>query len=192
MKCTVETMGPCRKKLNIEIPATEADQEYQEALAAYVKGARLPGFRPGRAPAAMVQRRYAKELQAEVQERLVARGYRAAIQENKLDVLEILDVTDARYLAGQPLAFSVTLDVPPDFTLPEYKGMPLSQQKFEVAETEVEQTLRGMLERQARFEDVAGRPAQKGDLVQVDYEGVCGEQPVDQLAPKAAGKVLLA
>ncbi|MCX6996656.1 MAG: trigger factor [Kiritimatiellaeota bacterium] len=187
MKCTVETIGPCRKKLNIEIPAAEADQEYQSALAVYVKAARLPGFRPGRAPQAMVQRRYAKELQAEVQERLVARGYREAIQESKQDVVEVLDVTEAKYLAGQPLMFSVTLDVPPEFTLPNYQGIPLTQPKVEVAEDEVAQTLRGLLERQARFEDVAGRPVQKGDLVQVDYAGVCAGQPVDQLAPKAAG-----
>ena len=187
MKCTIEELGPCRKKLNIEFTAEEVGAELAEALKAFMKGARLPGFRPGRAPAAMVQRHYSKEIAEEIRDRLVGRGYQTAITENKLEVVELLDVTEAKYVAGQPLPYSVTVDVPPTFELPDYKGIALEGTKVAVRDDEVEGTLKGMLERQAKFEDVTGRAVQKGDLVQVDYVGTSEGKPVAEIAAGAAG-----
>ncbi|MCX7010581.1 MAG: trigger factor, partial [Kiritimatiellaeota bacterium] len=94
---------------------------------------------------------------------------------------------EAQYVAGQPLTYCVTVDVPPQFELPTYKGIALSGRKVEVKDDEVEGTLKGMLERQAKFEDVTGRAVQKGDLVQVDYVGTSADKPVAEIAPGAAG-----
>ncbi|TAN37821.1 MAG: trigger factor [Verrucomicrobia bacterium] len=187
MKCIVEELGPCRKKLNIEFTAEEAGADYGDALKGFTKAARIPGFRPGKAPAAMVQRHYGKEIAEEIRDRLVARGYHGAVEQHKLDVVEVLDLTEAKYVAGQPLTFSVTVDVPPQFEVPSYKGIALTGRKVEVKDDEVEGTLKGMLERQAKFEDVTGRAVQKGDLVQVDYVGTSDGKPVTELAPEAAG-----
>jgi trigger factor len=187
MKCTIEEVGPCRKKLNIEFTAEEVGAELSEAIQAFSKGAKIPGFRPGRAPAAMVQRHYSKEIAEEIRDRLVARGYHDAVKENKLAVAELLDVTEAQYVAGQPLAYSVTVDVPPQIELPDYKGIALTGTKVAVRDDEVEGTLKGMLERQAKFEDVTGRAVLKGDLVQVDYVGTSEGRPVAEVAPGAAG-----
>ncbi len=187
MKCTIEELGSCRKKLNIEFSAEETSSEFNTTLKSFTKAARIPGFRPGRAPAAMVQRHYGKEIAEEIRDRLVARGYHDAIAEHKLDVVELLDVTDAHFVLNQPLAFSVTLDVPPQFDLPAYKGIALTGTKVIVRDDEVEGTLKGMLERQAKFEDVTGRAVQKGDLVQVDYVGMSDGKPVAEIAPEAAG-----
>ena len=71
MKCTIEEVGPCRKKLNIEFTAEEVGAELAAAIKAFIKGAKIPGFRPGRAPAAMVQRHYTKEIAEEIRDRLV-------------------------------------------------------------------------------------------------------------------------
>jgi trigger factor len=187
MKCTIEELGQCRKKLNIEFSADETGAEFNATLKGFAKAARIPGFRPGRAPAAMVQRHYGKEIAEEIRDRLVARGYHDAIAEHKLDVVELLDVTEAQFVAGQPLAFSVTLDVPPQFELPSYKGIALTGTKTVVRDDEIEGTLKGMLERQAKFEDVIGRAVQKGDLVQVDYVGTSDGKPVAEIAAEAAG-----
>jgi trigger factor len=187
MKCIVEELGPCRKKLNIEFTAEEVGAAYGEALKGFTKAARIPGFRPGKAPANMVQRHYGKEIAEDIRDRLVARGYHGAIAEHKLDVVEVLELTEANYVAGQPLTFSVTVDVPPQFEMPSYKGIALTGRKVEIKDDEVASTLKGMLERQAKFEDVTGRAVQKGDLVQVDYVGTSAGQPVAALAPEAAG-----
>jgi trigger factor len=187
MKCTIEELGPCRKKLKVEFSPEETDAEFNATLKGFTKAARIPGFRPGRAPAAMVRRHYGKEIAEELRDRLVARGYHDAIGESKLDVVELLDVTEAQFVAGQPLTFSVTLDTPPQFDLPSYKGIALSGTKIAVRDDEVEGTLKGMLERQAKFEDVTGRAVQKGDLVQVDYVGTSEGKSVAELASEAAG-----
>ena len=187
MKCTMEELGPCRKKLNIEFTAEEAGVEFKGALAGFSKAARIPGFRPGKAPAALVQRHYGKEIAEEIRDRLVARGYQGAVEEHKLDVVEVLDLSEAKFVADQPLTFSVTVDVPPHFEVPNYKGIALTGRTVAIKDDEVESTLKGMLERQAKFEDVTGRPVQKGDLVQVDYAGTSEGKPVAELAPEAAG-----
>ena len=187
MKCVIEELGPCRKKLNIEFTAEEGSTDLADVLKGFTKAARIPGFRPGKAPATLVQRHYNKEIAEEIRDRLVARGYHSAVEQHKLDVVEVLDLPEVKYVAGQPLAFSVTVDIPPQFEMPAYKGVALTGRKVEVKDSEVESTLKGMLERQAKFEDVTGRAVQKGDLVQVDYAGTCEGKPVVELAPEAAG-----
>ena len=121
----------------------------------------------------MVQRHYSKEIAEEIRDRLVARGYHSAVEQHKLDVVEVLDLPEVKYVAGQPLTFSVTVDIPPQFEMSAYKGVALTGRKVEVKDSEVESTLKGMLVRQGKFEDVTGRAVQKGDLVQVDYAGIC-------------------
>ena len=187
MKVNVEKTGPCRRTLRIEIPAEVVSKEYDGVLEAFANSARLDGFRKGKAPRAMVARRYQKEITEEVRDQLIPRGYHEAIQQEKLDPIAIVDVQDVVFQLGSAMTFSVTLDVPPDFDLPKYKGMKLDGKKVEVADKDVEDAIQRMLEQGARWEEATGRPVQKGDLVQVDYEGTCEEKPIEELAPKAAG-----
>ena len=72
MKVKVEKTGPCRKILHVDVPADTVAAEYKTVIAAFVKMARVPGFRPGRAPQALVERRYAKEIDEGVRDALVA------------------------------------------------------------------------------------------------------------------------
>lgn len=187
MNVKVENAGPCRKTLRIEVAADQVTAEYEKVLALYAQSARIPGFRPGKAPRDLVKRRYAKEIEEEIKERLIPDGYHAALQQEKLDPVAILGVHDVVFNLGQPMTFSVTLDIPPDFTLPAYKGMAVEGKKVEVADKDVDEALNSVVEQNARWQDVAGRAVQRGDLVQIDYEGFCDNKPVEGLAPKAAG-----
>jgi trigger factor len=99
----------------------------------------------------------------------------------------VLDVSEATLAVGQPMTFNVSLDVPPDFKLPEYLGIPVQRKKVEVRDEQVADTIKHILDERAKWDDVAGRPVQKGDLVQIDYEGICENKMVEELAPKAAG-----
>ena len=187
MNVKVDDAGPCRKVLRIEIPAEKVSQEMQEVVAAYARGARIPGFRQGKAPRNLVQRHYAKEIDEELKERLVGQGYHAALEEKKISPVAVLGVHDVSLLEGAPMSFSVTLDVPPEFTLPDYRKIPLQGRKIEVSDKDVDDTIARILEQNAKWNEVSGRSVQKGDLVQIDYEGICDGKPVEELAPKAAG-----
>lgn len=187
MNVKVENAGPCRKTLRIEMPSERVTAEYEQVLGAFAQTARIPGFRPGKAPRDLVKRRYAKDIEEEVKERLIPDGYHGALEQEKLSPVAVLGVHDVVFNLGQPMTFGVTLDIPPEFTLPVYKGLPLEGKKTEVTDQDVEEALNSVVEQNARWEEVSDRPAQRGDLVQIDYEGFCDNKPVEELAPKAAG-----
>lgn len=187
MNIRVESAGPCRRELHIEMPAERVRAAFDEVLGAYAKMARIPGFRPGRAPRDLVRRRFQKEITGEVKERLIPEGYQEAIQREKLETIAVLDVREQAMEEGQPFAFTVTLDVAPAFELAPYKGLKLTRLEAPLTDEDVEAVIRNIREQNGRYEDVSGRAVQQGDLVQIDYEGVCEGTPLETLAPQAKG-----
>jgi trigger factor len=182
----IEALGPCRKDLHISVPAADVTGAFHDVLSAYAKAARVPGFRPGRAPADVVRRKFAKEIVQDVKERLLPRGYQEAIRQEKVDAVSVLQVNEGNLQDGQPFDFTVTVDVAPDFNLPVYKGIQLQGQAIVVEPPDIDGVVQNMRENQARYEEVSGRPAQEGDLLQVDFEGVVEGHPILEIAPKAA------
>ena len=187
MNVSVEDVGPCRKRLRIELPAERVQKEYAGRLDRYTALAELPGFRKGRAPRAVVERRFSRNLADETREQLIREGYREAVEQTKLDVVALVDVESVAFDVGHPLSFGALVDVPPVFELPTYKGIPLTGQPTVVSDTQVEEAIAQIRERSASFEVMTGRPVQKGDLVQVDFDAVCDGRPLADIAPKAAG-----
>lgn len=186
MKVTVEQVNPCRKLLKIEVAAEVVAAEYQKVVNDYAKHARIPGFRPGKAPAATAERRFAKEILDETRERLVPRSYHEALEQEKLKPVAVIDVSDISLEKQLPLTFRVTVDVEPDFTLPEYRGIALKAQPVKVGSEEVEQLINNLRERQGKFDDNPEHTAARGDIVVIDYKGVCDGKPVGELAPERA------
>lgn len=186
MKVKTEKAGPCRKLLNVEIPAEAVAAEFTKVVDDWAGLARIPGFRKGKAPRALVEGHFAKEIREEVKERLVGSSYREALKQEKLDPIAILDL-DVKLEPGKPLTYKVTLDVPPEFKLPKYKGLALKSNPTEVNDEQVQQRLDQLLDQMAKYEPVEGRPVQKGDLAQIDYEGSCDGRPVGGLDKQAAG-----
>ncbi len=178
MNIRVEDAGVCRKSVRIEVPAEEVSKEFDDVLTAYLRVARVPGFRPGKAPRDLIKRRYSKEIIQEVKERLIPRGYQQAIKQEKLDTVAVLDVKDQPVESGQAFSFTVMLDVAPDFQMPNYKGIAIEGKKVDVGEADIKETIQRLQDNAGRYEDIAGRPVQKGDLVQIDYDGVIDGFPL--------------
>ncbi|MFH1476373.1 MAG: trigger factor [Verrucomicrobiota bacterium] len=186
MKVKVENAGPCRKILHVEVTADTVAAEYKTVMAVFVKAARVPGFRPGRAPQALVERRFAKEIEEDVRDALVGRTYPEALKQAALDPLAVLDL-NVTLKRNEPVTYKVTLDVAPEFKLPKYKGISLKENPVEVSEDAVQQALDAWLERLSQFEAVVGRAVRKGDLVQVDYEGRLDGKPLSALGKQVTG-----
>ncbi len=184
----IETAGPCRKTLAIVVPASEVDSQYKKLVELYSKRARIPGFRPGKAPAQLVERHYGKDIREEVKDYLLSFGYRRALEQTKLNPVAAVDVADeSPVLSGSPFSFKVTVDLPPAFDMPAYTGIPIEAQKTEVTEGQMDEAVIQFRDRMARFNEVKDRPVKAGDIVKIDYHGVCGEKAVEELAPGAAG-----
>lgn len=183
MKVTVEQVGPCRKALRIEVPAEQVTTEYQKVIKEISANARIPGFRQGKAPAAVIEKQFSKDALQETRERLVPLAYHTALTQEKIKAVSVVDVTDVQITKQLPLSFKVTVDVMPEFTLPSYKGIAITSKKVEVKDEDVEQVITNMRDRSAHFEPVTNRAARKEDVVEIDYNGTCEGKPMSEIAP---------
>ena len=182
MNIQVNDLSETRKSLVVTLDKGEVDTEHQAVVGEYTKLARLPGFRPGKAPSAMVVKRFGKEIADEFKQKVVAKAYRGAIEEKKLDVLNIVNVEEGSIESGLSAAVTITIDVRPEFKLPEYVGLPTQVETTDVADAEVDSVIEGLRAERADFK-VAARPAQKGDYVKLGYEGLVEGKPIADLAP---------
>jgi trigger factor len=178
----LSSVSATRKSLVVTLDATEVDAEHQAVVAGFIEQARLPGFRPGKAPAAMVAKRFGKDIAEEFKQKVVARAYRSGLEKEKLDVVNVIEVKEGEIAAGQPATITLTLDVNPEVTLPEYTGLPTELESTEVTPAEVANVIEGLRAERADFKAVT-RAAQKGDYVRLAYEGTVEGKPISELAP---------
>src|SRR5580698_8217464 len=107
----------CKRSLEITVPALEVEQETERVVAEIQKKVRLPGFRPGKAPAAMVKSKFAGDIRQDVLEKLVPRFFRAAAAKDHLNVVGTPDISEVHFHAGEPLKFKAAFEVAPEFEL---------------------------------------------------------------------------
>ena len=186
MKVRVDPAGVCRKILHIEVPKDQVDTERAKVVKAYARAARIPGFRPGHAPAHIVEQRYAKDIAQETRDALVPQCYRDALKQESITPVSIINVSDSALVKGQDFVFDVIVDVVPEFELPAYKGVVLQGKRPEVTDQAVEETIERIRDGMARFEDIAGRAVQAGDFIRIDYAGTCEGRPFSEVAPDSA------
>jgi trigger factor len=170
-----------RKNLVVTLDKDEVDTEHKAVLGEYVRQARLPGFRPGKAPAALVIKRFSKEIAEELKQKVVTKAYRGALEKEKLDVLNVVSVDEGKIEQGGPAAITVTVDVRPEFTLPDYVGIPTTIAPVEPTEAEIDGIIQALRSERADFK-AAERPAAKGDYVKLSYEGTVDGGPISAIA----------
>jgi trigger factor len=179
----LNNVSPTRKSLVVTLDKAEVDAEHQATVGEVSKYARLPGFRPGKAPAAMVAKKFGKEIADEFKQKVVARAYREGLEKEKLDVLNIVNVEEGKIEPGVPAAVTITLDIRPEFELPKYDDLKTEITSTEATDAEIENVIQGLRSERADFK-AADRPAQKGDYVKLGYEGKVDGQAITELAPE--------
>ncbi len=188
MNVQLEELSPCRRKLNIEVPVEDITSEFDDAVSAYAQSVAIPGFRPGKAPKQMVKARFKKEILGRLRDHLLPKSYHEAIQENNLNVINIIEMDEEiEVVEGQPLSYSVTLDVRPEISLPTYKGLKLSKEREDVKDEEVDERIESLREQRADFEDVTDRPVARGDMAQIDFTSTLDGKPLEEVEPEAKG-----
>jgi len=178
----LKDLSETRKSLVVTLDQSEVDTEHKAVVREIAKFARLPGFRPGHAPADLVVKRFAKEVRDELKSKVVGKAYRGGIDQTKLEVVNVVQVEEGTIEPGLSSAITFTIDVQPQFELPEYLGLPVQVPPVEPAEAEIDAAIEGLRQERADFK-VAERPAQKGDYVKLAYEGTVDGKPVAELAP---------
>jgi trigger factor len=168
MKVAVETMDGCKRRLAVEAPSDVVQQEWEKAYGRVQKQARLPGFRKGHVPRSLVKVHFADEVRREVAEHLIPDVYRQALTEAQIQPVDEPDLQNVTLEEGAPLSFVAVVEVRPEITLGDYKGVDVVHATPPVGDEQVSEALEQMREQQAQYRAV-DRAAAAGDLVIVDY-----------------------
>lgn len=155
----------------MEVPIAEVKAEYDKAYDAYARHAKVPGFRPGRVPRGVVKQRFSKEVKDEVIGQLLPHALGHAIEEQQLRVIGEPRLQDVSVSENEPLKFTVSLEVLPEFELKEYKNIKATKRVARVTDENVDAVLQRWREGAAEFVPVENRPAQDGDFVSVNLVG---------------------
>jgi trigger factor len=161
----------CRRELDLEIPAEEVTKATEKVAKDFAKIARVPGFRPGKAPISLIKRRFADDIKGEVVQKLVPEHVEKAVAEQKLTPVSQPQVDKLEFAEGQPLKFRASFEVLPEFPLGNYKNLEIEMPEMTITDESVANTLTEMQQRAATFAPVEGRVIQNDDFVQVKLLG---------------------
>src|SRR4051794_33711611 len=168
MKTALTDVSDTRKTLRVEIPSEVVDAEINRVAGDYSRKARIPGFRPGKAPARVIKQRYKERILHDVAHDLIPRAVDDALRERGVEPIDTPDVREVTIEEGQPLTFTASFETVPAFEPGDYKTLSLTRRPVRVEEAAVEEALERLRDRAARFEPVQDRGIVDGDTAVVD------------------------
>jgi len=184
VKSTVEQLSPTRVRINVEVPFTELQPDFERAYKELAKQVRLPGFRPGKAPAKLLEARFGREamLDQVINEALPSR-YGQAVTESDVRPLGQPDIEVTKKEYGQELVFTAEVDVRPEITVPDLSALKITVDPIQVSDEDVDAELQSL---RARFGTLTGveRPAATGDFVSIDLSANIDGEDVPEAATK--------
>ena len=189
MNVAVESLPNCLATLRVELEPQRVQKAREELIQEFGRSVRVAGFRQGKVPRSLVEKRFQKQIREELEGKLLRESTWEAIREKQLKVLQISNVEDVQLGADHQMSFTATVVTHPHFDLPTYKGLTVTPPSTDVSDADVDQSLESLRDQNADFTDVTGRTAQMDDYVVVDYTGTIDGQPVHEAFPKA-GKPL--
>ncbi|KAX50319.1 trigger factor protein Tig [Mycobacterium tuberculosis M1324] len=182
MKSTVEQLSPTRVRINVEVPFAELEPDFQRAYKELAKQVRLPGFRPGKAPAKLLEARIGREAMLDqiVNDALPSR-YGQAVAESDVQPLgrPNIEVTKKEY--GQDLQFTAEVDIRPKISLPDLSALTVSVDPIEIGEDDVDAELQSLRTRFGTLTAV-DRPVAVGDVVSIDLSATVDGEDIPNAA----------
>ncbi len=177
MKVTVEELSPCKRALHVELPPEQVAATMEATLKELSRKIHVPGFRRGKVPPQIIQRRFQSDLQEEVLRELIPDSYRQALAQVDLTPVSQPKVEDVHFHAGEPLRYRAVVEVKPPVTVKDYRGIPLERKAVEVTDQEVDRALEFLREDAAEYVPMEGWPALRDDLIVLDHEGTVHGKP---------------
>lgn len=176
MKGCGQVAESCRRVLEIEVPPEIVQKRVQAVARRLQQRARLPGFRPGKAPLALIQQRFQEDIRSQVLGELVPEYVAARVKEQNWEPVGSPAVSDIHYGEEAPLRFKATLEILPEFELQDYKSLRVEVPEPQVSGEEVEKTLEQLREQAATYINREPRPLADGDFASISIQGVSSEK----------------
>jgi len=173
MKAELIDLSECKKNLHIEIPQDVVDAEITHIAQEFARRARVPGFRPGKAPIGVVKTRFRDEIVSEMMQHLMPKYFGDAVDERKLEIVQAPHFESVDYNSGKPLRFRAVFEVYPKLNITNYEGIPVQEVSTKVDDGEVEASLKKLQEDMAELAPVEeDRPVREGDFAEISYTGM--------------------
>ena len=171
----------CRRELELEIPAETVQKAVERVARQFARVARVPGFRPGKAPVTLIRRRFADDIKSEVLQSLVPEQIERAVTESKLVPVTQPQVDKVDFTETGPVKFRATFEVLPEFDLGQYKDLEVEVDELKIEDSDVDKALEELRDRNSTFVPVEGRAIADGDYAQLKLKGipVGGGEPLD-------------
>jgi trigger factor len=158
--------------LEIEVPAEEVERNFRKSVKHYQKVARIPGFRSGKIPEALIRNRFASQIRQEVLETILPVHFRKAIEEKDWHPISQPQVSDLDLEQGKPLRFKAVFEVIPDFAISGYEEVRVERPDMVLTDAEFDQELERIRESRATMETVSeDRPLAMGDFAEISFTG---------------------
>ncbi len=175
MQVSVETTSGLERRLTVAVPAERLDSAVEQRLIEAQKNLRVDGFRPGKVPMREVKRRFAKAVRGEVLGDVMRDSFIKAVEEHKLEPAGMPRFEPTRNEPGKDLEFVAVFDVFPEIALASFSAVSVERPVAEVTEADLDNMIDNLRKQRATWE-VAGRAAEQGDRVNIDYEGFKGDE----------------
>lgn len=183
MKIDIQDVNETRKTLAVSFEASEIATEEAALIKQFSKQAKIPGFRPGKAPVNMIRQRFGKQISEELRQRVISKAYQDGTKEAKLELLNVVDLGDVEIAADRDAELKFTVDVRPEFEISDYKEIAVTGISEEVSDAEVDEAIDRIRAERAEFVPVE-REAGKGDYVKFSHEGAIEGQAISEIAPE--------
>jgi trigger factor len=186
MKVEIETQPGSVSTLQIELPPEEVSKEWDSIANSFARLAKIPGYRPGKAPRAVIEKRFRKQIQEELTKKLVSKSYHEAVEQQQLRVASLSNIEDVQLGEDKSMRFRATVVTAPEFELPEYRNISVQLPDTKVSEANVDAALERLRDQAADFVEVPERELQMGDFAVIDFEGSIDGKPIAEIAPQAS------
>jgi trigger factor len=190
MKAELTDISACRKAFDIEIPQDIVDKELAHISKHMAQKARVPGFRPGRAPVSVIRTRYRDEIISEMLQHLLPRYFSDAVKEKDLDIVDAPQYESVNYDSGQPVRFKALFEVYPVLNISNYTGIPAAPVSFSVEDSDIESTLKKLQEDMSELSPIEeDRPVTQSDFVEISFSGTAAGEEEPMFSEKATVEV---
>jgi trigger factor len=167
----------CKHELAFTIPLDDVEAETEKVVAEYQRQVKLPGFRPGKAPASMIRTRFDSDIRQKVIENLIPRALGERFRQENLTVVGRPEIKELKFEKGSPIEFRAEFEVAPEFELGEYTGIEAPYTEAGATEEEIDKRLEQIRDTKAQFVNEEPRPAQDGDFAVISLESLEGVEP---------------
>jgi trigger factor len=189
----IEEVGPCKKHIKVAVASARVKEELEEAYQELKRNVMVPGFRKGRAPVKLLERRFGKEMTDQVKESLGSEAFQKVLEDENLTLVGEPQFDEIKMEEDDALSFEVDVEVRPEFELGDYKKLKLSKPSEEVEDSDVDSAIEGLRLQRSELVTEDGKKAAEGDVVLGQWRIVAGENVLSEekevLIPVQKGRV---